>query len=65
MTRACKYCGSRFPHILFADGCEWMTDKDDMAHKCQCGSVKFCLLKSGEIECSKCSTKQQLVWRKP
>ena len=63
MTRPCKHCGSVFPHVRFADGCEWLTARGDMACKCACGSVKFCLLKSGEVECSKCATKQKMIWR--
>ncbi len=27
---------------------------DNFALACECGSVKFCLLKSGKIECHKC-----------
>lgn len=55
--RKCKYCGSQFPHLRFSDSCEWTTNKDDMALQCDCGSVKWSILKTGEIECAKCTVK--------
>jgi len=44
-----------------------MTDlvdiNDHMARACECGCVRFNLLRSGAIECDKCSTKQpNLNW---
>lgn len=27
---------------------------DHKAYSCTCGSTKFCLLKSGKLECAKC-----------
>lgn len=35
---------------------------DHMAFACECGSTKFCLLKSGRIECAACLTRQKARW---
>jgi len=38
--------------------------EDEMALACQCGCVRFNLLKSGAIECDGCQLKQKhLTWR--
>lgn len=55
MAKACKHCGSVFPHLIYKTGCEWTTKPDELAWQCPCGSVKFCLLKTGAIECAKCT----------
>ena len=43
-----------------------MTDlhniNDHMARACDCGCVRFNLLRSGAIECDNCSTKQHFIW---
>lgn len=58
----CKYCGSRFPHLKFKDGCEWKPGSDDKALACECGSVRWCLLESGKIECHECQKKLNGSW---
>jgi len=64
MSRAiktCRYCGSRFPHLKFAEGCEWSVNREDIAATCgDCGSVKWCLLKSGRIECARCGKQRDI-----
>jgi hypothetical protein len=36
---------------------------DEMAFSCECGSVKFSLLRSGGIECSSCKKRYaNLFW---
>lgn len=35
---------------------------DHMARACDCGAVRFNLLKSGGIECDECHQKQNLSW---
>lgn len=35
---------------------------DNLAFSCDCGSINFCLLKSGKIECSNCQEKIKGVW---
>lgn len=55
MAKACTHCGSVFPHVQFQSGCEWTTKPDELAWKCQCGCVKFILLKSGAVECYNCT----------
>lgn len=32
---------------------------DDYAYACECGSVKFNLLKSGKVECVKCGARTE------
>lgn len=36
---------------------------DHMALACHCGSVRFCLLRSGGIECASCQDRPGLAWR--
>lgn len=36
---------------------------DHMAFTCACGSVHFCLLKSGRIECSSCQQQINATWQ--
>lgn len=35
---------------------------DHRAAACECGSVKFCILASGNIECAKCGIKTLWLW---
>jgi len=57
VAKSCAHCGSVFPHLIYKTGCEWTTKPDELAYQCPCGSVKFCLLKSGDVECAKCTEK--------
>lgn len=36
---------------------------DHMALTCHCGSVRFCLLRSGGIECAGCQNRPAFSWR--
>lgn len=36
--------------------------EDHMAFTCNCGSVRFCLLRSGGIECAGCQAKTPHTW---
>ena len=38
---------------------------DHLAYTCQCGSVTFCLLRSGNVECNKCQDRPGLSWAHP
>lgn len=35
---------------------------DHMALTCHCGSVRFCLLRSGGIECAACQDRPGVAW---
>jgi len=35
---------------------------DHMAYTCSCGSVNFCLLRSGLVECNKCQARPAMTW---
>lgn len=45
--------------MIFNDYCEWKypDNASDYAKSCDCGSVKFNLLLTGEIECCGCGVK--------
>ncbi len=37
--------------------------EDHLARICECGCVRFNLLKSGDVECDGCQNKQNIIWR--
>lgn len=66
----CKRCGDEYieaiddPYSCLPEtGCKVVNIEDHLAFVCECGSVKFNLVKSGKIECHKCKQLTIFSWR--
>ena len=66
----CKRCGIEYMESidnpnsgLPEKGCKVVNIEDHFAFVCECGSVKFNLLKSGKIECHECKQLTIFNWQ--